>query len=112
MRDGTYKMAIWWFVLFSLNSLGTCFIAASAGCVWENLGTQEKITVIVAVFVNWTGTIMAYLSKAAKKGELTIPDPDPAAPVPPVLPSAQRDGASKTTNPGEPIDSPLHEHAP
>jgi len=70
-------MSVFWFVLFSINSLGSCIIAASAGSVWANLGTQEKFTVIVAVITNWTGVIMAYIKQAAKKiesGEIPIGD--------------------------------------
>jgi len=63
------RVSVAWFVLFSINSLGTCILAASAGSVWGNLGWQEKFTVAVAVVVNWTGTIMAYLKQAAKKIE-------------------------------------------
>lgn len=72
-----WKMAIAWFVLFSVNSLGSCMLAASAGSVWSSLGTQERLTVITAVVVNWTGTIMAWISKSAKKlssGENPIVD--------------------------------------
>ena len=64
-----WRMSIFWFVLFSFNALGTAFLAASAGSVWSNLDTQAKATVIVAVFVNWSNTIMAYIKQAAKKVE-------------------------------------------
>lgn len=64
-----YRIGIFWFCLFSLNSLGTCLLAASSGCVWDNLDWQSRVNVILALIVNWTGTIMAYVSKAAKKIE-------------------------------------------
>ena len=63
-----------WIVLFSLNSLGTCVLAASSGCVWEVLDPQSKLTVVVAVFVNWTGTLMAFLSRMAKTVNVTLPE--------------------------------------
>lgn len=62
-----WRMAILWFVLFSVNSLCSCVVAAMAGSVWSSLGTQEKFTMVVAILGNWTGTIMALFSKAAKK---------------------------------------------
>lgn len=78
-----YKLAIFWFFLFSVNSLCTCIVASMAGSVWHNLGTQEKFTVIVAILGNWTGTIMAFISKTAQKiekGELPIEEPAPEPP--------------------------------
>lgn len=66
-----YWLAIVLFVLFSVNALGTSILAASAGSVWSSLGTQEKFTICVAVVVNWTGTIMAFLSKAAQRIKAT-----------------------------------------
>jgi len=75
-----WKMALLWFILFSVNSLGTCILSASAGSVWSNLGTQEKVTVVIAVFTNWAGSIMAFFSKSAKKvqSELESDDDEPA----------------------------------
>ncbi|MDE2097616.1 MAG: hypothetical protein KGL39_10245 [Patescibacteria group bacterium] len=64
-----WRMAIFWFILFSINSLCTCIVSAMAGSVWANLGSQEKFTVVVAIIGNWTGTIIAFVSKAARKIE-------------------------------------------
>ena len=88
-----FRLAALMFGLFSINSLGSCVLAASAGCVWDNLDWQSRLTVILAVIVNWTNAVMAYVSKAAKKIEsgqppigddtsfVTKPNPpaDPAA---------------------------------
>ena len=62
-----WKIAIMWFCFFTISSLGTAIIAASAGSVWGNLGWQERFTVILAIAVNWSNTMMAFLSKASKK---------------------------------------------
>ena len=62
-----YKMAILMFVLFSVNSLCSCFVASMAGSVWATLDTQSKITVVVAMVGNWTGTVIAFVSKAATR---------------------------------------------
>jgi hypothetical protein len=71
------RLAAFWFILFSINSLCTCVLAASSGCVWNQLDTQSKWTVVIAVAANWTNAIMAYVSKAAKKiesGQLPFDD--------------------------------------
>lgn len=62
-----YKMAVFWFILFSVNSLCTSITASMAGSVWGNLDPQSKFTIIVAIVGNWTGTIMAYLSKQSQR---------------------------------------------
>lgn len=60
-----FRMAIFWFILFSTNALGTAVIASLTGTDWETLDPQDKFMICVAVFVNWTGTIMAFMSKQA-----------------------------------------------
>lgn len=72
-----WRFAILWFVLFSLNALGTAIIAALTGADWFTLDPQSKFMICVAIFVNWSGTIMAFMSKAAKKiesGQLPFDD--------------------------------------
>ena len=61
------RLAIFWFVLFSVNSLCTCIVASMAGCVWDNIGPQDKFTMVVAIAGNWTGTIMAFVSKESSR---------------------------------------------
>lgn len=62
-----WRMAIFWFVLFSVNSLCTAITAALAGTEWAHIDDQAKFMVYVAIVMNWTGTIMAYVSKNANK---------------------------------------------
>ena len=57
------KLAILYFVLFSVNALAMCFIAAFTGVDWDDLSTTQKAVVISAMVANWTGTILAFLSK-------------------------------------------------
>lgn len=75
-----YRMAVLWFILFTINSLGTCYLAVTSACVWHLLDTQSKIGVGVAIIVNWTGTMMAYISNASKRvkqgGDLINPPDD------------------------------------
>jgi hypothetical protein len=62
-----YRMAIFWFVLFSLNSLGTSILASLTGANWAELDGQSKFMIVMAVLVNWTGTIMAFISKQSAR---------------------------------------------
>lgn len=67
-----WRIAIIMFALFSLNSLCTAIIAALTGTVWNELDGQAKFLIILAIFVNWSGTIMAFLSKAAQKMHIPV----------------------------------------
>lgn len=60
-----FRMTIFWFILFSLNALGTSVLASLTGTDWATLDPQSKFMIVVAVLVNWTGTIMAFVSKQA-----------------------------------------------
>jgi hypothetical protein len=71
-----FKIAQVWIVLFVINSITTTFVAVSAGCVWANLGIQERWTVVAAGIANLTGTLMVYAASAMKKvaqGEFPLP---------------------------------------
>lgn len=72
-----WRMAVLWFVLFSLNALGSSVIAALTGAQWSELDGQSKFMICLAVFVNWSGTVMAFFKSAAKKiesGQLPFDD--------------------------------------
>lgn len=64
-----WRFAIFYVILFSLNALGTSILAALTGTEWATLDTQQRFMICVAIFVNWTGVLMAFFSKAAKKIE-------------------------------------------
>lgn len=67
-----YWIAGVWFVLFSLNALATSIIAALTGAKWDQISGQEKFLICVAIFANWSGVIMAFMSKAAKATRVPI----------------------------------------
>lgn len=67
-----YRLAFLWCFLFSANALGAAMIAALTGAEWSALTTQKKIMIGVAIMVNWTGTMMAFVSKAAKRADPAI----------------------------------------
>ena len=62
-----YKMAIFWFCLFSVNSLCTCIVASLVNCNWSQMDGQAKILFFLTVIANWTGTVMAFVSKQASR---------------------------------------------
>ena len=65
----TLKMAVAWGVLFSLNSLGTCIMVALNNTVWVELTAQKKFVLVLGVMVNWTGVILAFVSKTVARLE-------------------------------------------
>jgi hypothetical protein len=59
----------WWaillyFALFSFNALATAVTAALIGVKWEQLTTQEKIMICIAVSANWTGLITVFIQRS------------------------------------------------
>jgi len=65
----TLRMAVAFGVLFSFNALGTCMVASLTNVKWVELPAQSKFMIIVIIFVNWTGTLMAFLSKTVARLE-------------------------------------------
>lgn len=64
-----FRLAIFWFCLFSINSLATCFAASFTGPDWNNLSKQQVCLIVALMIANWTGTLMAFISKQAKRME-------------------------------------------
>jgi hypothetical protein len=64
-----YRIAIGWAMLFSLNALGTAILGAIVNVDWAKLNTQAKSIIFITTFVNWSGTMMAFFSQAAKRLE-------------------------------------------
>ena len=63
----SYKTATLYFCMYSANALGSAIIIALTGAEWSNLKTQERFVISVSIFVNWTNTMMSYMSKKATK---------------------------------------------
>lgn len=61
------RLQMTWFVLFTINSLGSSIIVALAGKYWSTIDPQDKFTAIVGIIVNWTGTLMVWLAKMSDK---------------------------------------------
>jgi len=74
----TNRMAWIYGVLFSLNALTTCLIASLSNAKWASLDSQSKFLMVVVIFGNWSGVIMAFLSKTVARmeaGKDPIPSP-------------------------------------
>ena len=61
------RIAIIWFILFSFNSLFSSIIVGITGKYWSEIGSQDRFVIIIAILMNWTGLIMAFLFQAAKR---------------------------------------------
>lgn len=66
-----YKIAIVWFFLFSFNALMSAIMLAFANVEWCTLDRQGKFLIFVAVGMNWSNTIMAFMVSQIKRIEKT-----------------------------------------
>lgn len=64
VRRLAVRLAILWAFLFSLNALSTCIMVGLGNAVWDQMRLQAKFVLCLGVFANWSGTMMAYISKA------------------------------------------------
>ena len=64
-----FRMAIVYCFLFSVNSLLTTLIASLVNADWSAMNTQSKLLLYFVVGANWTGTMLAFMSKNSKKLE-------------------------------------------
>lgn len=72
-----FRMAIAYFILFSIGALCTAIMASLVNSDWSAMNTQSKFLMFVAIIGSWVNTIMAFVSKQAgrikKTGEF-FPD--------------------------------------
>lgn len=60
------RMVIAWFALFSVNALCSAILAGLTGKYWSQVDPQDRFLIIIAITMNWTGTIQAFLFSAVK----------------------------------------------
>jgi hypothetical protein len=65
----TFRLAALWGTLYSLNALGTCIMVALQNAKWVEMPAQAKMLLIIGIAVNWTGTLMAFISKTVARLE-------------------------------------------
>lgn len=49
---------------FTVNSLGTCIVAALVGIDWPAMTVTKKFVVVTVIVVNWSTMMMAYLNRS------------------------------------------------
>ena len=69
----SYRIAIAYGFLFSVGALCTSFVSAFTGIDWSDLTGTQRSVVIAAMIANWTGVILAYLSKTMSRLEAGKP---------------------------------------
>lgn len=62
-------MTFIWGCLFTFNSLGTCVMIGLSNSIWTQMPTQAKVLLCVSIFINWSNTMMAFISKIASRLE-------------------------------------------
>lgn len=61
------RMAIGYFLLFSLGSLCTAIMASLVNSDWSAMNGQSKFLLFVAIIGSWINTILAFVSKQANR---------------------------------------------
>lgn len=62
-----FRVAIGWFIMFSINALCSAIMISLLNTTWSNLDGEAKFLIVVGVVWNWTNTIMAFTSKQAAR---------------------------------------------
>lgn len=63
-------------LFFTASSLGTCIMVGLGNSVWATMSGQSKFLMVVGIFVNWSGTMTAWINRAIsdlRKGKLPLP---------------------------------------
>ena len=71
-----HHMTIMWVCLFTIGSLGSSALTALSGTDWSAADGQTRLMIYIAIFVNWSTVMGAFLNQAisrAKKGEDILP---------------------------------------
>lgn len=84
MAETASKLPIWFIILigilFSVNSLCSCMVAALAGAgKWDALDGTAKFIIVICIIGNWTGTLLAFGSRAVERylqGKTPLPPAD------------------------------------
>lgn len=61
------NMTLVWFILFSVNTLCSSMMAGLAGKYWSQMNPEDRFIMVVAIVMNWTGSIQAFLYQAINR---------------------------------------------
>ena len=67
-----WRMAICWFVLFTIGSLASAISASLVNADYSAMNGQSRFLMYLAIIISWANTMMAFFSKAAKKVDSQI----------------------------------------
>lgn len=56
-------------VLFSINALCSCIVAAFTNATWEDMLWPKRVLTAIAIVGNWTTVLIAFYSKAVARME-------------------------------------------
>lgn len=73
-----YRLAIIYGILFTFNSLASSVIVAFEHVSFKDLVKEDWIMIVSGIALSWTGTMLAFVSKA-----MHVLPPDPQQPQPP-----------------------------
>lgn len=79
-----HKLTILFFVLFSLQALGTSILGALSGAEWGALNGQARFLIVVAILTNWIGVLLAFFRSSITKlarGENPVAETTPPIPL-------------------------------
>lgn len=57
------RLTILVFVLLSMNALGTCILTGFTNASWDEMGTDRRVLLGVAIFTNWSGMMIAFVNR-------------------------------------------------
>lgn len=70
------RLAIITGLFFTANSLGTCVMVGLGNSIWSQMTSQSKFVMCVGIFVNWSGTMIAWMNRAIsdlRRGRFPFP---------------------------------------
>ena len=96
-----YRLAIFYGVLFSFNALASAITASFLNVEWDSLSGTSKFLLIIVVAQNWTGTMLAFMSKTIARLDQGL---DPVPPPSDMQPEPKPE-TPKQTEPNEKVPS-------
>lgn len=66
VTKGTVRLYV---VLFSVNALCSCIIAAFTNATWEDMLWPKRVLTAIAIVGNWTTVLLAFYSKTVARME-------------------------------------------
>lgn len=62
------------FILFSINALGSCTLSSLQSVNWKDVSETTQVCIIVCIITNWTGVLLAFFFNPSPR-PTSIPGP-------------------------------------